>query len=399
KYYIIVATSLIVFGINRLDNSILNLVVMPIIYLMLNFVVFSGNIFKKLFATVIAEVVILGSELLVVAIMQMTKEDIIKSTLVNESSAVAITIIVKFLTYIIFMFIKKLGVKSGDNMNLKTYLVYMMVPISSLGVMISTVYCGIDFQSTNNAATVLIMFGILLIAGNIAIFYEFNKYAAMVKEEEEAKSTMMKQKLDLEKYKKLEVANNKYVTMIHDTNHFLKSINVLLVNGDVEEAKKLLESVSQEYECSEIVRYSSNTILNTILSDYRGQAEEYGIQYDVFVEKGFDVEYVEEMDVVSMISNMLKNAFEATMKCSSKMVKVQMFMQNDGCFSVIKVLNSYSEEPCLNNDELLTSKEDKEFHGHGIKSINDVAGRYNGYLQTSWEHGIFKSVLILENEK
>lgn len=399
QWMIVLFFSTVVWGINALDNTIINLTLVPLIYLLINFIVFTGNIWKKLFATVIAIVVIFGAELISFAVMNLTAEDMVESSLISKSSALVLTVVIKLVTYIAFAVVKKICVKTDRVMDWQTFLTYLLVPVSCLGIMISTVYCGVDFTNSNRAEILLIAFFILLVAGNVAIFYEFNRYATVIKEKEEVKANVIRQKLDLEGYKKLEIANNKYVTLIHDANHYIKNIYSLIANGNIEKAMNVLDAVANVYDASEVIEYSTNTILNTILSDFKSQAEENGIKYDVFVEKGFDIEYVEEIDLVSMISNILKNAFEATVKCETKLIKVQMFMQNDGCFSVIKVLNTYKEEPVLKDDVLITTKGNVEFHGKGIRSINDIASKYYGYLQNSWNDGMFKAVLILENMK
>lgn len=387
----------VVFLINRFDSTVINLMFIPIVYLMLNLVVFKGNIFKRLFATIMGIIVIYGSELGVIAVLNITAEEMIQSSMINKPTAVLMTIIVKLVTYIIFAIIKQICGKSNAGMDIKNFSLYMIVPVSSLGIMFSSVYCGIDFHSGSSAEYILITFFILLIIGNVAIFYGFNKYAETLLEKEESKTILMKQELELEGYKKLEIANNKYLTLLHDTNHYVKSIYGLLKHNNTSEALKILESLTDEYDKSDIVEYSGNTILNTILSDYKRQADEMGVEYDIFIERGFNVEYVDEIDLVSMISNILSNAFSATVKCEKKYIKVQMFMQNDGCFSVIKVLNTFDGELKIEGNILRTTQENDGIHGKGIRSVETIAEKYNGYMQNSWEDGMFKSVLILEN--
>ena len=124
--YTIILFALIVFAINSMDNTILNLVFVPTVYLILAIVAFSGNLFKKVFGTLIGTVVILGTELIVVAVLNITSKELIESSMVNEPSAIVLTIIVKMMTFVVFEIIKQFSSKESDVMDVKTFLLYMV---------------------------------------------------------------------------------------------------------------------------------------------------------------------------------------------------------------------------------------------------------------------------------
>lgn len=207
----------------------------------------------------------------------------------------------------------------------------------------------------------------------------------------------LKHQFELENYEQLNEANKRYITLLHDTNHTLKTVYRLLVNEQINEAKKILHEISNEFENVQLIEYSGNIILNTVLSDYKDEAERKGIEYDVYVEPGFNVQYVDDIDLVTAMGNLLSNAFEAVSKSKSKKVKIRMFMQNDGCYSVIKMENTFSEKIVIHGENIETTKVDKKNHGLGIASVKKIADKYNGYLSNSWSDGIFKTVFILEN--
>lgn len=393
----IVIFALIVFAVNCLDNTIVNLLLVPITYLLLAIVAFKGKIYRKVFGALIGTTVILGTELIVVAVLNITSEELIKSSMVDEPSAVILTVIVKMVTFIIFVMIKRFSSKDSDNMDRETFLLYIIVPLSSLGIMFSVVFCEIDFVETSLAKQILVAFCFMLMIGNATIFYGYNRYARVLVEKEENRRIVIEQKMELESYQKVHVANDKYLTLLHDTNHQMKAVYSLLVKGQKEEAIDMLKSLSDEYEKSEMIEYSSNTILNAILSDYKEKADKENIQCDIFVERGFNIEYVEDIDLVAMISNLLLNAYEAAVKSDKKKIKVQMFMQNDGSFSVVKIINSFDGMIKKDGEILVTSKSDKNMHGFGVKSIEKTAEKYNGWLVNTWEDNKFKTVLVLEN--
>ena len=88
------------------------------------------NIYKKVFGTLIGTVVILGTELIVVAVLNITSKELIESSMVNEPSAVVLTIIVKMMTFVVFEIIKQFSSKESDVMDGRTFLLYMVTPLS-----------------------------------------------------------------------------------------------------------------------------------------------------------------------------------------------------------------------------------------------------------------------------
>lgn len=338
----IILFALIIFAVNSMDNTILNLIFVPTVYLLLAIVAFSGNIYKKVFGTLIGTVVILGTELIVVAVLNITSKELIESSMVNEPSAVVLTIIVKMMTFVVFEIIKQFSSKESDVMDGRTFLLYMVTPLSCLGIMFSVVFCDIDFMENSLAKNILIIFFFCMLIANVAIFYGYNRYAKTLVEKEKSRRTVIEQKMKLESYKKVNMANDRYMTLLHDTNHHMRTIYSLLDKNEREEAMNILNTLFDEYEKSEMIEYSSNTILNAILSDYKEKSEKENIECDIFVERGFNIECVDEIDLVAMISNLLSNAYEAVIKSDVKKIRVQMFMQNDGSFSVIKIENSYT---------------------------------------------------------
>lgn len=393
----IILFALIIFAVNSMDNTILNLIFVPTVYLLLAIVAFSGNIYKKVFGTLIGTVVILGTELIVVAVLNITSKELIESSMVNEPSAVVLTIIVKMMTFVVFEIIKQFSSKESDVMDGRTFLLYMVTPLSCLGIMFSVVFCDIDFMENSLAKNILIIFFFCMLIANVAIFYGYNRYAKTLVEKEKSRRTVIEQKMKLESYKKVNMANDRYMTLLHDTNHHMRTIYSLLDKNEREEAMNILNTLFDEYEKSEMIEYSSNTILNAILSDYKEKSEKENIECDIFVERGFNIECVDEIDLVAMISNLLSNAYEAVIKSDVKKIRVQMFMQNDGSFSVIKIENSYTRLITDEDSVLKTTKQDKELHGFGIKSIQETAEKYNGWLSSTWGDDSFKSVLVLEN--
>lgn len=393
----IIIFALMVFAVNCFDNTIVNLLVVPIVYFLLSIVAFNGNIYIKIFETLIGTAIILGTELIVVVVLSLTSEELIESSMVNEPSAIMLTIIVKMITFIIFAVIKQSSSKKTQTMDLGTFMLYIIAPLSGLGIMFSIVFCNIDFSKGSLAKYMLVIFFFLLMIGDAAVFYGYNRYARVLTEKEDNRRTVEMQKMELESYRKVNIANNRYMTLLHDTNHHMNTVYGLLINDKKGEAVNMLESLFYEYQKAEMIEYSNNNILNIILSECKEESERKNIECDIFVERGFNIEYVDDIDLVALIGNLLSNAYEAAIKSEEKKIKIQMFMQNDGSFSVIKIENSFNGKILKEGEALKTTKFNKKLHGFGIKSAKRIAEKYDGWISNKWENYNFKTIVILEN--
>ena len=149
--FIVLCFALIIFAINSFNNTVLNLSVVPFMYFLLAVVGFSGNIYKKIFGTFIGTVVLMGTELIVVGALSVTSQQLIESSMMYEPSAIMLTVIVKIVTLMVFAVIKQFVAKEGTNMDGATFMLYMVLPLSSIGIMFSVAFCNIDFGNVTLA--------------------------------------------------------------------------------------------------------------------------------------------------------------------------------------------------------------------------------------------------------
>lgn len=395
--FIVLFFSTMVYSVNLFDSTLVNLIGMPIIYLVLCIGIFKGNIYKKLIYYVIAEVILFGTEFLCAIILSLSSEEILLTSLADDSSVMVMTIIMKLVTLVMFIFIKQFASKSTVKMEKKIFFMYIVVPTASIGFMISVMYCGIDFSYVTYPKVALIVFFTLLLFGNLFIFWGFNMYSDTIEKNNLWEREIWQQKIKYENYEQLEEANNRQMQFMHDFKHYILTISELAHNNKISEMQNMIEELTEEFEQIKMIEYSNNSILNTILSDYKAKTEKIGVLYEVFIEPCFNIEYVDQMDLVSMLGNVLANALEAAEKSEKKWISVKMFMQNDGRFSVIKIENTYVGEIKSKDDRLVTTKADKAMHGIGLVSANSIAEKYNGYIHSSWSKDKFKNILILQN--
>lgn len=142
--------------------------------------------------------------------------------------------------------------------------------------------------------------------------------------------------------------------------------------------------------------YSNYKIVDTLLAENETKAKQKGVTFDVYIEQGTNLDNISEVDMISMLGNLLDNAVTAASKKEKdSLVKVRIFMQNEGNICVVKIVNDFVGNLVEEGGRLLTTKKDGGLHGLGISSVKRTAEKYNGFLEHYVENNQFISVLIL----
>lgn len=111
------------------------------------------------------------------------------------------------------------------------------------------------------------------------------------------------QEMELENYKKINQANDKYMELLHNSNHYMRTVYGLLEQDNKDEAINIMDSVLTEYEEGELIEYSTEFYtLILFLSEYYDKSKTNHIEFNIFVEPGFNIECVESMDLVAMVA-------------------------------------------------------------------------------------------------
>ena len=392
----------LLFGLNIADNSYLNLIGFTILFWCFVVVVFDMKFRQRIFYFFIAYSINLVCELLYSIVVGMSTENVSEDGLPLLKDNILQLIAVKFLTYIVYIIMKRIITKKQKIMPDNLFFMYLCLPVAAFGMMITVFYSGVDFKSNPVQRILMIAFVMLMILGNILIFYAFNKYAEEIYENNRQNLIIMKQSDELEHIQELFRRNEKHQEFIHDTSNYLKTIKNMLLSGENEKVNKLLADLNKELEKSVVEEYSDNMILNTLLSEKVSTAESQNVSMDVYVEPYVRFGNIRDIDLISVIGNILDNAIRGAGECEiSRKVKVRIFMQNEGNILVVKIKNDCAENIKLQeNEDLKTTKKEKGIHGYGIKSVIRTTEKYGGQFEFFLEDNIFTAIAwfpIVEN--
>lgn len=394
----IIASSIcmILFTVNMFKNDFVNLIAFPLLLWIFVSLVFEAKLTVKLGYFITAYAVMIGVEFLYLIMSETTMSILSETGLVPFSQYAWQLIFIKFLNYIVFAILKQTSSKSKSRLSNRMFAAYICLPVCTIGCMVTIFYSGVDFSNRVWPRVLMTIFFVCMLLGNILVFYAFQRYTEGLYKESEHQVEIMHHKAEIYRLNQIAEMNDNYKEMVHNTSHFYKVIGEMAVEKQNQEIYELVKKLDETFEKNVVKVYSNYKILNTLLAENEAKSNKCGIQFDAYVEQGTNLDNISDIDMIAMIGNLLDNAVvAASKKKSNAIVKIRIFMQNEGSICVVKVVNDFEGKLIKKEGKLVSTKKDGGLHGIGMTSVNRTAEKYNGYLEHYVEDNKFIAVLII----
>lgn len=401
KWSVIVGAATLVRLVNCFNNAGINLIAMQIIYLSILLIFFKGSIPKKIFCFLVTDIIMIGVEFLWMVMMSHPSDFYIYQVQENKIREVMGLLGIKGLAFFFFNLLKRLSKKMENRMQVKALLLYCSVPLATVGIMVSLAYMSYDYEGDRFLQNLLMGSSILVIVGNMALFYIFDNYMASQEEIRKQELVIARMELEEKRYGQIETVNREHAGFLHDIRHHLRTIGGMAAENSTEEILEIVSQLQVTISEAAVERFCPDVLLNTIINEKKREAQQYGLEFKLTMEPDFRMDHVEKADVIIIISNLFENAIEAASKCKceSGYVKGFFFSQNDGHFYVIKIVNNYSGEILVQDGLPVSSKDEKVLHGYGVANVMETVKKYGGNFQYSYVDGVFTAVVVLPKER
>ena len=254
-----------------------------------------------------------------------------------------------------------------------------------------------------SAIVILLYLGILLlgvyydgfIAGGIAalIFVLLEYLLQRIMKREEDKTIIYQNKLMKQQMDEIE---NIYMTMRgwrHDYHNHLQSLKGYLSLNKVDQMKNYLNELETDLDSIDTLYHSGNLQLDSILNAKLAIAEkgQIRIHCDASIPPQL---HVSDLDLCVILGNLLDNAIESCRKIKNpdeRFIRVYIGILKKQLY--ISITNATSETVKQRTDHYFTTK--RGDHGHGLKRVDQVVKKYDGYLNRQNEPGVFATEIIL----
>ena len=178
----------------------------------------------------------------------------------------------------------------------------------------------------------------------------------------------------------------------HDIRHHWLQLSALAENGEMEKIKEYLSSADSKMPSFDF-HFCDNQAADSILGYYSAHAKREGIPFLAKID--LPVHFpVDEMDMCLVLSNLLENAVEASLKTerSRRKITVEMYLHHTHIL-LIQVENTFDEKIREKNDVFQSTKHSG--NGIGIQSVRHITEKNGGASSFIYENGIFTAKVML----
>ncbi len=174
----------------------------------------------------------------------------------------------------------------------------------------------------------------------------------------------------------------------HDLKHQLCALRVLYQDEQREKYLREMEGIVNAYDAT--VFNTGNKVLDTVLTEKGLYCQANAIQVH-YVADGKRLDFMDPVNLYTILGNALDNAIEHVKKMEDpdkRIIDVMVYQKNQ--FLIVQIINPVAGPLKFDEDGMpLTTKEDKRYHGFGLKSIRQTAEQYGGFLSMAMENGCF----------
>lgn len=247
----------------------------------------------------------------------------------------------------------------------------------------------------NNDISPYILTGMIcIILANIMTYYFFT---VMNKEYENTiKARLLEQQNDA--LKKSIADKDAFVKEMkavrHDIKNQLLTIMQYADEGKNNDIKEYVNVLTNNY-LPNILNYinTNNAAFDAVINSKIAVCNQKNIFMEVNIKQDTNIS-IPPVEIAVLFGNLLDNAIDAAKYTDEK--RISLDIQKNASYLIILVSNSIKSSVLTTNENLETSKSDKELHGIGIKSIKNIIEKHNGMIQFYEEEDEFCCHIMID---
>ena len=273
------------------------------------------------------------------------------------------------------------GIRQNEILLLSFFIVAGMI-------LLSTMY---SFTVTTTVWTTATVTGFSCLTSLLILCLQFDmsEKSALKREKQELEQIRYFEQKQMETSKK---AADYINIKCHDLKKMLNSYGGALTREETDELRKSLNA----YDSSVL---TGNDMLDLVIAQKVPECEMNSVQLNVIAD-GSALSFLTDAEVYSLFANLLDNAEEAVMKLpdpDDRMIDLSVKTRMD--MVSVHTQNRYAGEAVSGGALPSTSKDDKIYHGYGMKSIRAIIQKYDGTLTVNADGNTFTVDAIIPIRK
>lgn len=176
----------------------------------------------------------------------------------------------------------------------------------------------------------------------------------------------------------------------HDIKYKVDS----LLTQKQELAPELMEDIRESISIYDTKTETGNRLLNVLLTEKSLYCEQNGITFSCMAD-GEKLSFMSDGDLYCLFGNLIDNALEAVKAIAEKERRViNLVVKVKNGLLIIQEDNYFDGELVFRDGLPVTTKQDKNYHGFGSRSIRMIVHKYEGELSAYVTEDIFHMNII-----
>lgn len=272
------------------------------------------------------------------------------------------------------------------------WLQIMVLPLVTIGTVLGLFYAfNDDINEKQINVLSLIIVGILLT--NVSQYYLVRDLARKESSIRDSQVITERARTTNQLYNQLARDREIHKAKDHDTIKLLSTAASMAQDAGNDRLYKFLSSNLDVTENSMDVFDCGDVIINALINTKYNEARRKDIPINYSL-ADLSLVNLPDIDVVSIIANILDNAIEASMKCDADKRYIRFKASLiEGSFSV--ACENYYTGKLLYEDSGIKSDKSSDGHGYGLLNIRAIAQKYDGEFSINTNDNLFRISVII----
>ncbi len=180
----------------------------------------------------------------------------------------------------------------------------------------------------------------------------------------------------------------------HDYHNHIQTMKAYLALEKYEDMNEYLNDLDRDLTNIDTVLKTGNVMVDAILNSKLSLAVSQDININAKATVPENLQ-VADIDLCVIIGNLMDNAMEAAVKLESHEDRfIRVYIREMKGQLYISITNSTAGEIKKTNKEYISTKLGIS-HGFGLKRVDSIVDKYNGFINRQSEEGVFATEIIL----
>lgn len=200
-----------------------------------------------------------------------------------------------------------------------------------------------------------------------------------------------------EHYKNLAAASFETRRFKHDFKNMSIAMEALLAEGETAEALNLIRQWNETLNDPNTFHPAFDTgngIADALLTDKSAKAS--ACNTEITFQGAIPADFLSPTDLCVILGNTLDNAMDACQKLPPEIRKtIAISCRCSSGFLFVSITNPVSQKVMIQDNHVVTTKENKTLHGFGLYSLHSVVKKYNGEVRLGSTNDSFTTEIDL----